>query len=103
VKTEHGSGVERVAEKAVKLGGISEKHPPGAKAHIHLMILIGTTKQAAEKLIKIQEVRESHSSGVKTPTHFNDLIGTDKSVPFQSGGIGRVFPQPVKSCPFKKR
>src|SRR5271165_986932 len=34
-------------------------------------------------------------------TKINDLYGTAEAVPFQNRALERIFPQPVKPCPFK--
>jgi hypothetical protein len=44
---------------------------------------------------------ELSPSGAKDRVDFKATYGTTKVVPFQNSPLMGVFPQPVKSCPFK--
>src|SRR5215472_8433535 len=83
----------------IRLGELN--HPTGAEALFDLGSIAARLKQAAEKHLTSREGEEKHPSAAKAGGNFAGFSGTTKVVPFQNSGCVRVFPQPVKPCPFK--
>ncbi len=74
--------------------------PQGLKPR-SLWAFNGTTKQAAEKLERNRESVEEFRSGPKGRTHSVSFTARPRWCPDTWCVFERVFPQPVKPCPFE--
>jgi hypothetical protein len=63
----------------------------------------GTTREIAEEGLFDGGFGGRALQGLKPTVDLIGFIGTTEVVPFQNGGANRVFPQPLKSWPFKTR